>query len=41
MFAAYPDISLVEIQEMDVTTLQQLYANRPAEQTDAPIGGVA
>ena len=39
VFASYPDLSLVEIQEMDVATLQQLFDNRPA--ADAPVGGVA
>ena len=38
VFASYPDLSLVEIQEMDVATLQSLYDTRPA--TDAPVGGV-
>ena len=37
VFASYPDLSLVEIQEMDIEVLHQLLDSRPA--TDAPVGG--
>lgn len=43
VFASYPDISLVEIQEMDVATLRDLYDHRPsnAPMADAPAGGAS